>query len=162
MFHDDVEAETGVLYRAGQHVAEEGIQQQRSGDDDQRPSGGAPGDFEYKKNGDAAEELVPCRHFVDVAHAVGDFRKVHGEVYRRGYGQGGAAYVNEDGEPAFLFALGQFSARHIEENERGDEGHIGHAHHGAVQHAESGGEPDLEQRQRKAEQPGDGFYSLPG
>lgn len=121
-----------------------------------------PGDFKYKKNGDAAEELVPCRHFVDVAHAVGDFRKVHGEVYRRGYGQGGAAYVNEDGEPAFLFALGQFSARHIEENERGDEGHIGHAHHGAVQHAESGGEPDLEQRQRKAEQPGDGFYSLPG
>ncbi len=162
MLYDDVKAEPGVLDRTGQHVAEEGIQQQGSRHDNQRPACGAAGDFQHQQYSDAGEELVPRRHVVDIAHAGGDFRKVHGEIDRCGNSQRGATQIDQNGDPALLFAFGQFSARDIKEDKRGDKGDIGDPHHGTVQHAKPGGEPDLEQRQRKTEQPGNGFYSLPG
>ena len=137
MLDDGAEVEAGVLDGAGQHVTEEGVENQNAGHDDQSPARGTASDFKHQKHGDAAEELGGRRNLVDVAHARRDFVQMHAVPHGNGQGEQGQAQVEEHAPCGLLFVLIVFSAWNIQENQCRDERHKDDAHHGTVQDSEA-------------------------
>ena len=70
LFDERIEGYTAVPERFGEGrgVAEQGIDDEGTGDKHQRPSRGAARGFQYQKNGDDAVYHVLLRHFVQIAH----------------------------------------------------------------------------------------------